>query len=171
MAKEKRAKMQMDEEAWYSVTDQRTAERTSKLLLKLDGITAESTITDGTACVGGNVMSFANYFAKVQAVELDSSRFQMLRNNLKIVGATNVECYNDDFTTNFHRLKQDIIFMDPPWGGPEYRNQVRRCLHIRSTHAHATPFHRSMLICSCQPYLSPQSSTAYARAHHTSCSR
>jgi adenine-specific DNA methylase len=49
----------------------------------------------------------------------------MLRQNLKTVGAANVECYNDDFTTNFHRLKQDVIFLDPPWGGPEYRNLVR----------------------------------------------
>jgi hypothetical protein len=68
MSKEKRAQIQMDDEAWYSVTDQRTAERTSKLMMKLVGINAESTITDGTACVGGNVMSFSKFFAKVCSI-------------------------------------------------------------------------------------------------------
>lgn len=61
-----RGELRLDETAVWSVTDGRSADRISKLALGLDGITAESVLFDGCACVGGNVASFSKHFAKVR---------------------------------------------------------------------------------------------------------
>jgi hypothetical protein len=47
---------------------------------------ARATMTDGTACVGGNVVSFAKAFKHVHAVEIDRTRFDMLARNVGVLG-------------------------------------------------------------------------------------
>jgi hypothetical protein len=98
----------------------------------------EVTITDGTACVGGNTLSFARYFDKVNAVEIDDTRFQMLLRNVALVSASwaakilqdcdaveknygEITVMRGDLTKSFASplLKQDVFFIDPPWGGPD----------------------------------------------------
>ena len=79
------------------------------------------TITDATAGVGGNTISFANYFKKVNAVELDFQRFCFLQNNINVYELNNVDVYNYDYTKLFNNLEQDIVFIDPPWGGRNYK--------------------------------------------------
>jgi 16S rRNA G966 N2-methylase RsmD len=82
------------------------------------------TISEMTAGVGGNVLSFANYFKYVNAIEIDKTRYNYLNKNIKLYGFTNVNCYNADslelLVTN-DIILQDIIFFDPPWGGKNYK--------------------------------------------------
>jgi hypothetical protein len=52
-----REDIHVDEVALYSVSPSWMADRISKLVLELAG--PDAVITDGTACVGGNVISFA----------------------------------------------------------------------------------------------------------------
>jgi 16S rRNA G966 N2-methylase RsmD len=118
-----REAIQMDEVSFFSVTDQTTAKKMAKLLLQLDSISSASVITEGTACVGGNVIEFSKHFAKVHAVEKDVARFEMLENNVQVIGAQNVQCHNSDYTAMKHALTQDIVFLDPPWGGVDYKQQ------------------------------------------------
>ena len=80
-------------------------------------------ITDGTAGVGGNAISFDKYFKKVNAVENNSTRFKYLVNNMKIYESQLTEFYHADYTTIYLKLEQDVVFLDPPWGGPDYKNQ------------------------------------------------
>ena len=61
--KEERAAMQLDETAVYSVTDARTADRITKLMLGLSG-GPFTRVADGCACVGGNSLSFGRALAK-----------------------------------------------------------------------------------------------------------
>merc|ERR1719300_1633914 len=44
----------------------------------------------------------------------------MLKNNMKVLGTENVECLCGDFADLHEDLEYNILFMDPPWGGPDY---------------------------------------------------
>lgn len=81
-------------------------------------------ITEMTAGVGGNVLNFARYFKYVNAIEIDTLRYNYLNKNIKIYGFDNVNCYNDDSLNLLIKkddISQDIIFFDPPWGGKYYK--------------------------------------------------
>ena len=109
-----RALMQLDLEATWSVTDQITADVQSEILLSLvnpayatpsssnsPDVAVTPGVIDATACVGGNLMSFARCLPSnwtVVGVEIDKIRFDMLENNLKVIDVSHVRCICDDFT-------------------------------------------------------------------------
>jgi len=128
---EKRRHIKMDAEAFYSVTDQYTADRISKDILRI--IPEVQTITDATACIGGNTYSFSKYFINVNAIEIDFHRYQYLQNNLRVLETNNVDIYNGDLMVICQRLYQDLIFIDPPWGGPDYKNKDSIDLYLSDT--------------------------------------
>lgn len=70
-------------------------------------------------------MSFAKKFKAVNAVELDDTRFEYLQHNLSALGLTNVKCLHGSYTELFKDLEEDAVFLDPPWGGPEYMLQKK----------------------------------------------
>lgn len=81
-------------------------------------------ITEMTAGVGGNVLNFAKYFKYVNAIEINTLRYNYLNRNIKLYGYHNVNCYNDDsldLLTCKDDILQDIVFFDPPWGGKDYK--------------------------------------------------
>lgn len=81
-------------------------------------------ITEMTAGVGGNILNFANYFKYVNAIEIDPIRYNYLKKNVSLYGFTNVNCYNDNsikMLVENDDIVQDIIFVDPPWGGKDYK--------------------------------------------------
>lgn len=81
-------------------------------------------ITEMTAGVGGNVLNFAKYFKYVNAIEINTVRFNYLNKNIKLYGYQNINCYNDDSISLLIEnddIQQDIIFFDPPWGGKDYK--------------------------------------------------
>ncbi len=84
-------------------------------------INTNVTITDGTAGVGGNTLSFASVFNKVNAIEIHKTRYDDLVNNIQVYKYGNVKTYNNDFLKIYKDLKQDVIFLDPPWGGADYK--------------------------------------------------
>ncbi|CAF1070372.1 unnamed protein product [Adineta steineri] len=126
-----RKQIQLDKVAQYSTTDMRTADKISEFIANLNGLEKDRTvITDGTACVGGNTSSFCKNFKHVQAIELSQIRYNMLRNNLKILKHENVICCHGDYLQYLPNLQQDVVFLDPPWGGPTYKDQVEIELFI-----------------------------------------
>ncbi|ULY68594.1 putative RNA methylase [Chlorella virus XW01] len=84
-----------------------------------NNIISNITILDGTAGIGGNIISFAKYFKSVIGFELDENRFNILNNNIKVYNLTNISTYNLNSLDNL--LMADIYFFDPPWGGPNYK--------------------------------------------------
>ena len=118
---EKRRQLKLDDEAFYSVTDQYTADRISKDILRV--FPNLQVITDATACIGGNTYSFSKFFPKVNAIEVDPLRYQYLQHNMKVLETLNVELHLSDLLIACHRLYQDLIFIDPPWGGPDYKSK------------------------------------------------
>ncbi|GIL73785.1 hypothetical protein Vretimale_5351 [Volvox reticuliferus] len=187
----------------FSLGPPQPAARPSSLLLPL-------VLTDGTACCGGNSLSFSRRFQRVVAVELDPDRAEDLRHNAALVCAWNalrrgqlasaatppggssldtsvpiapfsaepngvtgespdgsdprramgseptsfvsgadvmtrglpittwrsndegplgtLEVRCGDYTELMGLLRQDVVFMDPPWGGPQYSSSARNAV-------------------------------------------
>lgn len=81
-------------------------------------------ITDITAGVGGNTLTFAKYFKFVNAIEINTLRYNYLENNVRVYDYNNVKCYNMDLidaVVKNDTIVQDLIFFDPPWGGSKYK--------------------------------------------------
>jgi len=83
-------------------------------------------IIDATACIGGDSLSFSKYFNKVFSIEKDKTHFEILENNIKICEVENINLIHHDFISHINKKKlyklYDILFIDPPWGGPDYKN-------------------------------------------------
>jgi 16S rRNA G966 N2-methylase RsmD len=118
-----KAQLLLDEEAMYSTTDQNTANKISEYIKHY--FPDVKTITDGTACIGGNTYSFSRYFENVNAIEINKKRYDYLKHNLYILNTDNVAIYNGSVTHICPNLKQDLIFLDPPWGGPSYKFKTK----------------------------------------------
>lgn len=114
----------------YSVTSYQESDKISKIILsffKNNNII----ITDGTSGIGGNVLSFCKYFKHVNAVEYSPVHCKILSHNVKkIYGKKNVTIMCNDYTKIFLKLKQDVVFLDPPWGGSAYKKKPRTYLHL-----------------------------------------
>lgn len=89
-------------------------------------------IIDGTAGGGGNVISFARHFEEVIAVEKSQERADELKNTLDLVGLDKyVEVYCDDICDlGFLMRRDDVLFLDPPWGGPDYKYSKNMTLNL-----------------------------------------
>lgn len=115
----------MDTVASYSVTESHMADRMTSIILEhAEGIrpSAEHSILDGMACVGGNTISFAHSFKTVLANEYDKSRYDMLCHNVRnVMNINNVQCFNESITDLATTANYDILFLDPEWGGPDYK--------------------------------------------------
>ncbi|MBA42501.1 MAG: hypothetical protein CMF62_00640 [Magnetococcales bacterium] len=106
----------------YSITDYKTANAISELIK--DRVGNNITITDATANVGGNTISFAKYFNKVNSVELENLHCDILKHNLKAYELENkVNIFCDDYLKTYPSLTQDVIFIDAPWGGVNYKKK------------------------------------------------
>jgi 16S rRNA G966 N2-methylase RsmD len=127
----------MDDVSKYSITLPDKAEIISEIIKKnyqlkySDDNIDELVITDAMACIGGNTLSFSTYFKNVNANELNTTRFQYLVHNMKQYEKTNILFYNDNYLNIIHKLKQHIVFIDPPWGGPIYKSQYKMDIMIQ----------------------------------------
>jgi len=104
----------LDEEAWYSVTPE-------KIAIDIAEKMSCGLIVDAFCGVGGNAIQFAKTCDRVVAVDIDSRKIEMARNNARIYGVEDkIEFILGDFFTIAPRLVADAMFLSPPWGGPEY---------------------------------------------------
>lgn len=92
-------------------------------------------ITDMTACVGGDTIRFALRFKGVNAIERNKVRYQYLCNNIDCYHINNVyNIFNRDCMDVYSELKHDVVYFDPPWGGPEYKNHDNIRLELSGRH-------------------------------------
>ena len=52
--------------------------------------------------------------------DYDKNLFNSLKNNIKIFGLKNINIYNGNSVEIIKYLKQDVIYIDAPWGGDSY---------------------------------------------------
>lgn len=113
-------KLKLTEEGAYSVTRRRDADRILSIIKTVLKDTNTKTITDATGCVGGDTIHFGLHFQTVDSIELNSTNFEALQNNVSVYGLTNVRLHLGDATVLFN-WKTDVLYIDPPWGGPTYK--------------------------------------------------
>lgn len=80
-------------------------------------------ITDATACMGGDLIRFSKHFRMVNGIEILDENFSLLVQNCKQFGCQNVNLFCQNYLEVFDKLKQDVIYIDPPWGGTSYKNK------------------------------------------------
>ena len=115
-----RKQIKTDDESMWSITRQQDADIITNILYKYG-----STITDITSCVGGNVISFAEKFDHINAIEIDEMRYNYLVHNIKLLNLQDkVTCYHEDSLQIIDTLSQDIIFCDAPWTGYSESNSL-----------------------------------------------
>ena len=119
--------MRMTSIGWYSATKRSDADRITTIILSefkhRVGYKPNCVITDGTSGIGGNAISFGRRML-VNAVEILPLHVEILKEAVdKLYLDDRIKCIQGDFTEIMSTLQQDIIFIDPPWGGPNYKNQ------------------------------------------------
>lgn len=78
-------------------------------------------VIDAFCGCGGNSIQFALTCERVIAIDLDPVKLHCARENAKIYGvADRIEFILGDFFDLAPRLKADVVFLSPPWGGPSY---------------------------------------------------
>ena len=97
------------------------------------------TITDASAGVGGDVLQFAKIFKHVNAVELVPIHCAVIDHNLNVYNKrdnVSLVCANYLDVIGFFKpwsgtpIFQDAVYLDPPWGGPEYSSQANILLEL-----------------------------------------
>lgn len=107
--------IQIDEVGLYSTTPEKIALEQAK---KIDCMS----VVDAFCGVGGNAIAFARMGKQVFAIEKDKTRLEMARHNAGIYGvAGKIEFICGDFFVEALKIKAEGVFIDPPWGGPEYK--------------------------------------------------
>ncbi|KAK3932388.1 Trimethylguanosine synthase, partial [Frankliniella fusca] len=106
--------IQLDAESWFSVTPEELAKHTAERL-RCD------LIIDAFCGAGGNAIQFAFTCERVIAIDIDPAKLEMARHNAEVYGvADRIEFICGDFVELSSTLLADVVFLSPPWGGPEY---------------------------------------------------
>ncbi|CAM6113437.1 unnamed protein product [Calypogeia fissa] len=115
--------VKMDEEGWFSVTPEIIAKhQASRCVTGL--------VIDAFTGVGGNAIQFAFQSYRVIAIDINPTRIDYARHNAEIYGVSDkIEFIVGDFFQLAPFLKADLVFLSPPWGGPEYLKQEIYDLH------------------------------------------
>lgn len=112
--------VRLDTQSWYSVTPEGTAIHTSR---RLDAnLSGGSLFVDAFAGVGGNAIQQARLGrGLVLAIDIDPLKVAMARHNAKVYGVQDkIQFLVGDFLALAPRLRADVVFLSPPWGGVDY---------------------------------------------------
>ena len=125
-----RTKIQITTEGIYSISDNESTKKLIYLLLKYFK-TNNIIITDATGNNGADTIALAHEFKKINSIELNETNFKALENNVKkVYNLNNVNLFNNDSLKMFKQLKQDVIYIDAPWGGINYKKNERIELYM-----------------------------------------
>jgi len=116
------SKLILNKEGRYSVTRRKESEEIIDSMYLTVGNLETKSVTDATACMGGDTINFSLHFQNVKGIEMNSENFSILQNNVEAFGCKNVELYCGD-STEIINWVSDVVYADPPWGGPSYRNE------------------------------------------------
>ena len=132
------SKIKIDDESFSYITIREIAELTTKIicyhLLEFNLNPQKINVVDYTSGVGGNVLSFCKYFNYIYAIELSQQRAEYLENNIGVYGFKNIKVVNKcaiEFNNNdLIQINPNVIYLDPPWGGTNYKNNENLLLKL-----------------------------------------
>ncbi|XP_054250589.1 trimethylguanosine synthase [Indicator indicator] len=110
--------IKLDREGWFSVTPEKIAEH---IAVRVSHSFNCDVIVDAFCGVGGNAIQFALTSKRVIAIDIDPEKLSLARNNAEVYGvADQIEFVCGDFMVLAADLQADVVFLSPPWGGPDY---------------------------------------------------
>ena len=131
-----RNNLMVDYECVSYVTIPKDSDHISKSIVnkmkKYNNSPKDITIIDSTACIGGDSITFCNYFGIVIPIEIDEERYRQLIHNLNLYNLNNAypvlgNCI--DIIPDIQR-KIDVVYIDPPWGGSDYKKKEKLKLKL-----------------------------------------
>lgn len=121
--------LKMTPEGEYSITKRADGQRILRAMMSMIGSPRRKTITDLTGNVGGDTILFGLHFKHVHSIEINPENFDALQNNVRVFGLKNVELHQGD-ATKIYNWYTDVLYLDPPWGGPSYKEHKELDLHL-----------------------------------------
>lgn len=112
----------LDEEGWYSATPECIAEHIAQRTCK----NGTMTVVDAMCGAGGNTIQFAKHASHVIAIDINPYRLDLAKHNCRVYGVEDkTEFRAGDCRDIMLALEQevqqvDVVFLAPPWGGPDY---------------------------------------------------
>ena len=98
----------------FSVTPERIAEHIAERC-RCD------LLIDAFCGVGGNAIQFAFTCERVIAIDIDPVKVALAQHNASVYGVEDrIEFIIGDYMQMIPHLKADVVFLSPPWGGPNY---------------------------------------------------
>jgi 16S rRNA G966 N2-methylase RsmD len=129
-------KLQMTKIGKYSISNRYDSTQLSKVIRKIlyhfNRKPKQTTITDATASIGGNAISFCMFLGHVNAIELDTLTYSALQHNVEQYQLDNITLFNQNCLDILYDLHQDIVFFDPPWGGKTYKEHTEIDLFLEN---------------------------------------
>jgi hypothetical protein len=120
----------LTEEGAYSYTKRADGEKTIEFFRTHMGSLKKYTILDGTANVGSDTILFGLNFKDVHGIEYNPENFKALMHNVGLYGLRNTHIHLGDTTKLYNKWCTDILYLDPPWGGPEYKEATELDLYL-----------------------------------------
>ncbi len=126
--------LQIDDETLMYITMPKDSEKISMIIsshmINFKPLN-QITIVDATACVGGDTITFCTIFENVISIEENISTYKMLCSNIKQYDFKNITMLNGDCTQIIPKLNNiDVVYIDPPWGGKDYKKKDNITLNI-----------------------------------------
>ena len=92
------------------------------ILSKINKKSSKLSITDATACIGGNTISFSKFFSDVYSIELEDFNYKILEHNVKVfkdlykpTPKGSITTFNGNYKDIIDSIEnKDVIFFDPP---------------------------------------------------------
>jgi len=125
----KKQKLQITDKGMYSISKPPLTRWICNTILDNIGFSKEyilnnMTITDGTAGIGGDLIYLSKFFKQVNGVELNKIHFSVLEHNLiDVLNLKNIKLYLNNYCNIYNKLKNDVVYLDPPWGGKKIYTQ------------------------------------------------
>jgi predicted RNA methylase len=119
------SKIQTTSVSLYSSTPYKYNVSISKIISDIVG--NDVVVADATSCIGADTIGFALKFREVIGFERDTTNYNALQNNVDVFRLKNTHLVRGDFTQEyqqaFEKYLPDVLYMDPPWGGKEYKDE------------------------------------------------
>ncbi|KAH9184211.1 hypothetical protein AeNC1_013813 [Aphanomyces euteiches] len=111
--------IKLDHEGWFSVTPEVIARHHAERI-------ACDVVVDAFTGCGGNAIQLAQTCRQVIAIDMDPEKITIAKHNAAVYGVDNkIEWIIGDAFDILPHLQADVVFLSPPWGGPEYLNQPK----------------------------------------------
>jgi 16S rRNA G966 N2-methylase RsmD len=88
------------------------------------------TVLDGTANMGSDTILFSLNSKNVIGIEINKENYEMLVHNTNLYKQDNIKLLLGDTTKDIFDLCFDLLYLDPPWGGEDYKENEKLDLYL-----------------------------------------